>query len=73
VIPVLAMRVARRAGDFEIEMEARRAVLDGLATSGVTDPARVRAAVGEHRTSATTTTSVGRPASAHPPAAPAPN
>lgn len=76
VIPELATRIARRAGDFEIEAEARRALLDGLAELGVIEPDRVRTTIADYRrsaTSTTSTTSTGRPASAHPPATPAPN
>ena len=68
--PELAARIGRRAGDFEIEAAARRAVLEGLAASGVIDPDRVRAAVADYRRSAT---SIGRPTPAQPPATPAPN
>ncbi len=49
VTPELAMRVGRRAGDFEIEAAARRSLLGGLARDGVTDVADVRAALIRHR------------------------
>ena len=45
VIPELAMRVGRRPGDFEIEVDARRALLDGLVAGGITDVAAVRGAI----------------------------
>lgn len=45
VTPELAMRVGRRAGDFEQEVDTRRALLEGLARGGVTDVAEVRAAL----------------------------
>lgn len=52
VIPELAIRVGRRAGDFELEAAARRAFLDGLVDHGVTDVAAVRAALGRYRATA---------------------
>jgi flagellar protein FlaI len=68
VIPELAMRIGRRAGDFELEADARRAALDGLAAAGEIDPQRVRAAIGEYRATAASATSIGQPSPAHPPA-----
>jgi flagellar protein FlaI len=73
VIPELAMRVGRRAGDFELEADARRAVLDDLAAAGEVEPARVRAAIDRYRATASSATSIGRPSPANPPASPAPN
>lgn len=73
VVPELAMRIGRRAGDFEVQADARRAVLDGLAAAGDTDPDRVRAAISDYRTATASPTSIGRPTPAHPPATPAPN
>ena len=77
VIPELAARVQRRAGDFELEADARRAVLDGLVRAGVSDVDRVRAAITTYRTaSATDASPVGRPSAAgdpDPAASPAPN
>ena len=73
VIPELAARVRRRAGDFELEADARRALLDGLVASGRIEPAAVRAAIAEYRATSTSTTSIGRPSPASPPASPAPN
>lgn len=73
VVPELAMRIGRRAGDFELEADARRVILDDLAASGVTDVDRVRAAIRNHRAATAAVTSIGRPSPAHPPALPAPN
>lgn len=69
VIPELAIRVGRRAGDFEREAEARRAFLDGLVAAGVTDVSAVRAAVTRYRASAAAASAepaAGRPTSAPP-------
>ena len=49
VTPELARRVERKAGDFELELDRRRAVLDELARAGVTDIDAVRAAIHDHR------------------------
>ena len=49
VMPELAMRVDRRAGDFELETAARRAVLDDLVDRGITAVAAVRAALTRYR------------------------
>jgi hypothetical protein len=38
VVPELALRVGRRAGDFEIEVERRRDHLANLVATGVTGP-----------------------------------
>ncbi len=73
VIPELAMRVGRRAGDFELEVDTRRAFLDQLAASGVTDVERVRAAIASRRAAAADATTVTRPSSAGRPASHAPN
>lgn len=73
VIPELAMRTGWRAGDFELEADARRAVLDGLVSAGTTDPDRVRAAIAGYRSAIAGTTSIGRPSPAHHQTAPAPN
>ena len=45
VIPELAMRVGGRPGDFEIEVAARRALLDGLVAGGITEVVAVRGAL----------------------------
>lgn len=52
VTPELAMRVGRRAGDFELEAAARRAFLDDLVDERVTDIAAVRAALTRYRATA---------------------
>jgi len=41
ITPELAFRVGRRAGDFELELERRRAFLDGLAADRITGVADV--------------------------------
>jgi hypothetical protein len=51
VTPELAMRVGRRAGDFEIERDTRRAFLDDLVARGVTGVESVREAIGRYRSS----------------------
>jgi len=73
VVPELAMRVGRRAGDFELEADARRAVLDDLAASGITDIDRVRTAIAAYRNAVTAAASIGQPSSASRAASPAPN
>ena len=45
VTPELALRVGRRAGDFEIEVDRRRELLDRLVATGVTEPQRARDAI----------------------------
>jgi hypothetical protein len=52
VIPELAARVGRRAGDFSAEHERRRDYLAGLAEAGVVEPGEVRAAIDGYRTTA---------------------
>lgn len=49
VIPELAIRAGRRAGDFELEAAARQAFLDGLVAGGVTDVSGVRDALARYR------------------------
>jgi len=49
IIPELAMRVGRRAGDFEIEVDRRRDLLDALAQAGTTAPDAVRRALAAYR------------------------
>jgi flagellar protein FlaI len=73
VIPELAMRTGRRAGDFELELDARRTVLDRLAATGRGDVDAVRAKIADYRATATSATSTGRPSPAHHPAASTPN
>lgn len=52
VIPELAIRVGRRAGDFELEASARQRFLDGLVAGGVTDVSAVRDALAGYRATA---------------------
>jgi len=49
VMPELADRVGRRAGDFEVELERRREYLAGLAEGGVVGVDEVRAAIDGYR------------------------
>jgi hypothetical protein len=49
VTPELALRVGRKAGDFEAEVDRRRAFLDGLVRDGVEDVDAVRDAIGGFR------------------------
>ncbi len=49
VTPELAMRVGRRAGDFEIEVDRRRDFLDSMAQAGTTAPDQVRRALAAFR------------------------
>ena len=45
VTPELARRVGRHAGDFEIEVDRRRELLDRLVATGVTEPEPARDAI----------------------------
>ncbi|MDO8485382.1 MAG: hypothetical protein Q7S35_10635 [Candidatus Limnocylindrales bacterium] len=63
ITPELAMRVGRRAGDFELEAAARRAFLDDLVAEGVTDVAAVRAALSRYRAMAAASPAI--PTSGH--------
>lgn len=54
VIPELAVRVGRRAGDFEVEVGRRRALLDGLVEAGHASTADVRAAIDGYRATSQT-------------------
>lgn len=56
VTPELAVRVGRKAGDFELEVERRREALDGLVAAGVVDVDAVRSALRAYRPLTTTTT-----------------
>lgn len=49
VTPELALRVGRRAGDFELELDHRRAFLDDLVARGVIGVSEVRAAIDRYR------------------------
>lgn len=69
ITPELALRVGKRAGDFEVDVASRRAVLEGLVRARVTDRAAVSAAITLHR--ATSAAAVSGAASSN--AAPAAN
>jgi hypothetical protein len=45
----LALRVGLKAGDFELEVDHRRAFIEGLAATGTTDPVAVRTAIADYR------------------------
>ena len=49
VTPELALRVGRKAGDFELEVDRRRAYLAGLAEAAIVDVSAVRAAIDGYR------------------------
>jgi flagellar protein FlaI len=55
VVPELAYRVGRKAGDFMAEQDRRRDYLAGLAAAGVTDLDAVRAAIDGYRAAASAT------------------
>jgi hypothetical protein len=71
VTPELALRVGRRAGDFELEWDARRRLLAELVASGITGVAAVRDAIDAYRSEAATAASAAapfqRPDTPHPP------
>jgi flagellar protein FlaI len=73
VIPELAIRVGRRAGDFELEIDRRRALLDELVAIGTTDIDSVRDAITTYRTSTAAITTIDRPSATGRTANPAPN
>jgi hypothetical protein len=50
VTPELALRVGRKAGDFELEVDRRRDYLAGLAEAGIVEVDAVRAAIDGYRT-----------------------
>lgn len=52
ITPELARRIGRPAGDFEIEVDRRRAYLDGLVTAGTTDVEPALAAIHAYRPAA---------------------
>lgn len=60
VIPELALRVGRRPGDFEIEVDGRRALLDGLVSNGVTEVGAVRGAIERYRVGEATSADASR-------------
>ena len=49
IVPELAERTGRRAGDFELERDARADYLSGLVRAGMTTPNEVRAALDHYR------------------------
>jgi len=49
VMPELAIRLGRKAGDLERDQQERSAILSRLATSGALDLATLRAAIATHR------------------------
>ncbi len=54
VTPELALRVERKAGDFELEVDRRRDYLAGLAEAGIVNVDAVRAAIDGYRSTTTT-------------------
>ena len=58
ITPELALRVDRRPGDFEIEVDRRRDYLAGLAEAGIVEVEAVRAAIDAYRSTITDPTSV---------------
>ena len=48
--PELALRVGRKAGDFELEADRRRDYLAGLGNAGIVEVDAVRAAIDGYRT-----------------------
>ncbi len=58
ITPELALRVDRRPGDFEIEVDRRRDYLAGLAEAGIVEVEAVRAAIDAYRSPITDPTSV---------------
>ena len=57
IVPELAARIDRRAGDFEIEIDRRRDYLAGLVTAGVIGVEDVRHAIDGYRLAAASGTS----------------
>jgi hypothetical protein len=55
VTPELALRVGRKPGDFDIEVDRRRDYLAGLGEAGIVDVDAVRAAIDGYRTTANAT------------------
>jgi hypothetical protein len=58
ITPELALRVDRKPGDLEIEVERRRDYLGGLAEASIVDVDAVRAAIEGYRTTSTDPTRV---------------
>ncbi len=65
VTPELALRVGRRAGDFELEWDARRQMLARLVAAGITDVEAVRHAIDEYRSTAATPAVAATPFQRH--------
>jgi hypothetical protein len=61
ITPELALRVGRRPGDFELEVDQRRGYLAGLAEAGITDIDAVRAAIDGYRATSVAPSSVPAP------------
>jgi hypothetical protein len=58
ITPELAMRVDRRPGDFEVDVDRRRDYLAGLAEAGIVEVDAVRAAIDGYRATLADPTSV---------------
>jgi hypothetical protein len=58
ITPELALRVGRRPGDFEAELDRRRDYLAGLVEAGITDVDDVRAAIDGYRATSADRSSV---------------
>jgi hypothetical protein len=58
ITPELALRVDRRPGDFEVEVDRRRDYLAGLAEAGIVEVEAVRAAIDGYRSTSAETSSV---------------
>ena len=58
ITPELALRVGRRPGDFEAELDRRRDYLAGLVEAGITDVDDVRAAIDGYRATSADPSSV---------------
>jgi hypothetical protein len=58
ITPELALRVDRRPGDFELEVERRRDYLAGLVEAGVIDVAAVRSAIDGYRATTPDTSAI---------------
>lgn len=67
VTPELALRVGRRAGDFELELAERRAFLDDLVARGVIEVAEVRRAIDRYRSESAPQDPPPIPRAPHPP------
>jgi hypothetical protein len=70
VTPELATRIGRRAGDFELEVDARRRFLEALLADPAADAVAVRAALAGYRPLAPATSAVVAGPPGAPPVAP---